>query len=352
MASPFLAFAIRPFMQQRNARRLIITSADGIQERRYVTIGGIQQWVTIRGQERNNPVLLLIHGGPGSPYAPLSSWLLDWERHFTIVQWDQRGAGKTFQKNGVAGSGNLTLDRLADDGIELTEYLCTHLGKKKIIVIGSSTGTLVGLIMAHKRPNLFHAYVGTEQSSPDSRGLTYRLTTEASQKINDKKGLALLRAMGSDDVNWTRQQFEAMIKLAIRASKNVPDMVKDIMLPALLFSPDYTMRDIKDMQKGMEFSMDQLFNELMSFDIRSLGYDFRLPFFIFQGEGDIITPVAKAKEYFDHITAPHKEFVLIAHAGHLAEFCNPDQFLHELRARVRPFAEALDGPPRVGEAII
>jgi pimeloyl-ACP methyl ester carboxylesterase len=115
-------------------------------------------------------------------------------------------------------------------------------------------------------------------------------------------------------------------------------MVYDIMMPALLFAPDYTMKDIKNVQKGMEFSMEQLFPQLVSFDFSALGYDFTIPFFIFQGEGDIITPVATAKEYFNQINAPAKHFILIKNAGHLAAFCNPAQFLRELLTHVRPLA--------------
>ena len=209
----------------------------------------------------------------------------------------------TFKKNGPEGCGELTLDRLASDGIELAEYIHKELKKDKLILMGSSLGSLVGLMMIHRRSDLFYAYVGTEQNSPDSQPLTYQLTKQAAQKASDKKGLQFLEAMDTNPSKWTRQQVENMNKLAIKVSKDVPDMVYDLMLPALLFAPDYKMNDIKLIQKGMEFSMGQLFNELMSFDIRSLGYKVKMPFFVFQGEGDILTPVTTAKAYFDQINA-------------------------------------------------
>lgn len=336
MANPITAMLIRPIMRRRNARKMIIDTPNGIQEERFVTIGGIPQWITIRGQSRNNPVLLFVHGGPGSSYIPFNSWLLDWEEHFTIVQWDQRGTGKTFQKNGAEDSGVITLNQLASDGLELTEYLLRQLNQEKVILLGSSVGSLIGLLMVRQQPDLFWAYVGANQNTSDQDTTALQLATAAAQKNGDRKGEALLKAMGDNPSSWTWAQILTMNKVAIKNSKDVPDMIYDLMLPALMYSPDYTMNDIKAAQKSMEFIAAQLSKELMAFNLSTVGYEFKVPFFIFQGEGDIITPVAPAKAYFDQVKAPQKEFVLIKNAGHLAEFANPDQFLKELIQRVLP----------------
>src|SRR5215472_14637151 len=113
----------RKKIQQQLAKDLVLTTPNGIVEGRFIKIGGIDQWVTIRGEDQRNPVLFFVHGGPGSTYSVFTPLLRSWEGHFTIVQWDQRGAGKTFRKNGKAGSGMLTFDRLTRDGIELAEFL-------------------------------------------------------------------------------------------------------------------------------------------------------------------------------------------------------------------------------------
>jgi pimeloyl-ACP methyl ester carboxylesterase len=323
-------------MQRRNARRLIINQPGGIREELFVPIGGIEQWITIRGQDRSNPVLLILHGGPGSPYSPFNSWLGEWEQSFTVVQWDQRGGGKTFQKNSEVGTGPLSFEKLASDGIELVEYLCTHLGHKKIVLLGSSVGSFTGLLMIYQRPDLFYAYVGTDQNGPGGAEASYALTQEAAELVDDKKGLAALRAMGVNKSAWTYQQFLRMNKIAINASKSVPHMVNDLMLPALLFAPDYKLSDIQAVQKGMDYSAGQLFEEMKTFDFDALGYTFEIPFFVLQGEEDILTPVATAKAYVAHIHAPQKAFVSLKGAGHLAEFCHPHQFLQELVKYVLP----------------
>src|SRR5215212_10443759 len=125
------------------------TIATPIQEMRFVMLGGIQQWVTIRGANRANPVLLVVHGGPGDAQSFLRSTYAVYEKDFTIVQWDQRGAGKTYAQN---PSSPPEPERVELDGIELAQYLCNYLAKKKILLLGHSWGTYLGIGMVQRRP--------------------------------------------------------------------------------------------------------------------------------------------------------------------------------------------------------
>jgi len=330
MTSPIGGMFLRPFKQRENRKKLAITSPRSIREESYVSIGGIDQWVTVRGQDRDNPILLLIHGGPGSPYTPFNPLLGEWEKQFTVVQWDQRGSGKTFIKNNKNTSAPLTFDMLASDGIELTGYILQRLGKRRLLLVASSAGSYVGLIMAKRRPDSFIAYVGTDQNSPGGWELSYELTLQAAQKANDKKGLQVIAGIPSNPVSWTSKQHLALNKVAIKDTKNVPNMINDIVLPALLFSPDYKMKDIAAIDKGMRYMSDQLFEAMKTFDFEALGYDFKLPFFVLQGAEDIVTPVASARVYVNLITAPQKGFVTIGKAGHIAAFCHPHEFLQQI----------------------
>ena len=105
-------------------------SSKAINEQAFVLIGGIEQWISIRGQDRDNPVILVLHGGPGVSNAPFAPAFIPWEKDFTLVEWDQRGAGRTFGRNGAQGTGLLSIDRLAQDGIELTQHL-DHTCRKR-----------------------------------------------------------------------------------------------------------------------------------------------------------------------------------------------------------------------------
>jgi len=139
-----------------------IPGPDGIDVLEKVKIGGIDQWVSIRGRDRSNPVLLFIHGGPGGVAMPLSHGFQDtWEEFFTVVQWDQRGAGKTYSANDPEKVGpTMSADRMIQDAEELVTHLRTRFHKDKIVVVGHSWGTIVGINLAKRHPEWLNAYVG------------------------------------------------------------------------------------------------------------------------------------------------------------------------------------------------
>jgi len=328
----------RKFNQRKNAKKLIINTENMINEEKYVTIGGIEQWITVRGEDKRNPVLLFIHGGPASTYSVFTPLLRTWEKHFTIVQWDQRGAGKTFKKNGREGCGTISFNKLMEDGIELSNVICNQIEQDKLILIGSSVGSLIATLMIKQRPDLFFAYVGTDQNCVDTDDVAYQLAIEALEKSGNNRNLDFLKKIGTDQSQWTMQEYDKRNQILVKTIKNVPNMIMDLMLPAMLSSPQHSMMDIIDIFKGMKFSGNQLFNELMNFDYEKLGTEFSIPFFIFQGDDDIITPTKNAERFFQDVNAPLKEFVNIKNAGHLACFARPEQFLKELIERVRPLA--------------
>src|SRR5262245_58628530 len=113
-----------------NQSRLTIDTPRGINEATFVSIGGIDQWIQIRGQDRDNPVLLWLNGGPGASMIPATPVLLPFEKNFTVVLWDQRGEGRTFQRSGRAIAPTMTIERMAQDGIEVAQYLRDHLHKE------------------------------------------------------------------------------------------------------------------------------------------------------------------------------------------------------------------------------
>lgn len=187
------------FVRNRNVRDYAIAAPNGIDEARYVAIGGIEQWITIRGEDRNNPVLLVLHGGPGDAtnpwgYAGFRSWL----KTFTVVQWDQRGAGRTLGKNGPSLAPTITIERMARDGVELAQLLCKSLQKEKIIVVGHSWGSILGVFMVKARPDLFHAFVGTGQVADPARNyaVAYDELLEKATSLGNDRALRELKELG------------------------------------------------------------------------------------------------------------------------------------------------------------
>ncbi len=325
-------------IRARNARQYAITSPRGIDEGQYVTIGGIEQWITIRGWDRDNPVLLFLHGGPGDVTNPWSFGIFaPWEKQFTVVQWDQRGAGRTLRKNGPSIAPTITVDRMVQDGIELSEYLRKHLGKEKIIIVGHSFGSRLGIGMARARPDLFYAYVGTGQVADEVRnyGFTYDALLKKAQTVGNQQALDELKRVGpppykSGDgyrVQWRwANTFEGA------------DQFLAGTLGLALVAPGNSVQDIIDSGDGEMLSADRLVPQLKSKGPRELGLEFSIPMFIFQGEEDFTASTVLAQQYEEAMKAPQKAFVPIRGGGHFAVFMKSDQFLQELITRVRPLA--------------
>lgn len=331
----------RAYRQHQAEKTLAIKSLNGIDEGTFVRIGGIDQWITIRGRDRGNPVLLILHGGPGGATSSFAEPTLDWEGEFTLVQWDQRGAGKTFGKSGPLGAGD-TIERMAQDGVEVAEYVRGYLHKPRIILLGVSWGTILGVHMVKQRPDLFYAYVGTGQvvNQHDGDTLAYSQLLAEARHRGDGRAIRELQAIGPPPWN-------APSKLGVKSKWAQAFEAGTPSTPGILASgflaPRSTIADFRSWVQGFltsqrHFIGDDMSGPFMSVDLPALGTDFSIPIFVFQGADDNITPAPLACKYVETLTAPQKGCVLIPGAGHLAMTTKSDQFLTLLMERVRPVA--------------
>lgn len=330
----------RAVRQHQNAQALAITAPNGIDEKAFVRIGGIEQWVTIRGQDRSNPVILILHGGPGSATSALAPFFQGWEKDYTVVQWDQRGSGKTYGRNG-ANEQPMTIDRMVKDGVELSQYLLIHLHKKKLILLGHSWGTELGVLMVKSEPGLYSAYVGTGQVvvKEEKEEVLYARLMRKLEAAHDDAGIARLKSVGPPPYK-SEADLDVERTIQKRFETDAEKNFESVATPIVLYSPDSLM-DIYDFLKGKDFAGEALYRELLGYDARKLGPHFEVPMFVFNGDRDLTTPADLAKTWFDGIDAPHKEFVLLKGGGHSAVMTMPDQFLRELNTRVRPLAAGL-----------
>jgi pimeloyl-ACP methyl ester carboxylesterase len=325
-------------VRTRNAEQFAIHSKDGIDEASYVSIGGIEQWITIRGQDRANPVLLFLHGGPGDVTNPWTFALFaPWEERFTVVQWDQRGAGRTLRRTGPAVAPTMTVDRMAQDGIEVAEYLRTHLQKDKIILVAHSFGSILGLRMVLARPDFFYAYVGAGQVADEQRNysVAYDALLKKAQATANQQALNDLHRVGPPPYK-SGEGYRLQRKWANRFEGADQFLLGTIGLT--LVAPGASVQDMNDDADGQALSGERLVPQTTSLEQKDLGLNFAVPIFFLQGAQDFTTPTELARRYLASIKAPRKEFVLLRGGGHFAVFMNSDQFLDVLIKLVRPLA--------------
>jgi len=152
-----------------------IVAPHGVQESYKTRIGGIDQWINVRGQDRANPMILFVHGGPASPITP-TMWQFQRpiEEFFTVANYDQRGAGKTYGESDPAVVGEtIRIARYVDDLIEVAEHLRGRYGQQKLVLMAHSWGTVISMAAALKRPDLFHAYVGIGQTNASASNMRW-----------------------------------------------------------------------------------------------------------------------------------------------------------------------------------
>ena len=307
-----------------------------IQETRFVTLGGIEQWITIRGANRANPVLLILHGGPGDAQSALRSTYAIYEKDFTIVQWDQRGAGKTYGKNPNSPP---EPERVELDGIELAQYLCQYLAKKKILLLGHSWGSHLGVEMVQRRPELFAAYIGTGQVG------SWRANVQAqfdfllakARAANDRQRVEQLEAIGTPDPTDAKQYFSWW---RMRNPYMSPDDARwfDELGRIVRSDPEFTEEYMKMLGDGMNYSGRTTLNAMLTTEFPTTAHTLNVPFFVIQGKEDMATPTAVAVQYFNVVKAPQKKLILIEKAGHFALVTHREEFLAALVRYVRPLA--------------
>jgi pimeloyl-ACP methyl ester carboxylesterase len=309
-----------------------------VDEAGFVSIGGIDQWISMRGADSGDPLILVVHGGPGEAQWPAASKYESWQQDFVVVQWDQRGTGRTFGRSGIQ-TPDVNLYRITRDGIEVVEHLCRILGKKKVIVLGHSWGSIVAIHMVQLRPDLFAAYVGTGQvaSWKAAVQLQFDLLLQRARRDNDKDLARELEAIGLPDPSNATQYFHFTRGLSAAMPASDQEWLKNLRASTPT-SLGVDPKDFRDLLEGMTFSARRVLPDQMSTDLPSTATNIRTAFFVIQGRDDITTPTAAAVAYFNSVRAPTKELILIDGAGHFAFMTHPREFLAILTDKVRPVA--------------
>lgn len=354
----------RELMQKHLTRTYAVNDPKGIEELKAVKIGGVDQWLHIRGRNKDNPVLLYLHGGPGAyMIGSMDAIMRPWEDYFTIVHWDQRQTGKSYY---TADDQNapLSVQQFVEDTEEVIQYLRKYLVKEKLFLLGHSWGTVLGMHMVKRHPDWLHAYIGVGQvvaGLANERAIYARLMYHAKNNNEDALVSKLEEITPLLDADFPQRE-EAFIKdncVFVRKElwrlagetlmHHTPyEDVTSIFAFDRVISPHLSLTDLSNTVFGDEGAVSRppyiFTKEFLDIDLpKELGNSFKVPIFFFSGAYDYHTPVPLSDKWFGQIESTYKQLIHFEESSHMIVNEEPGKVLTALVSQVLPFAENDDG---------
>src|SRR5690554_356340 len=310
-----------------------------LSEKNFTEIGGMQQGFFIRSENPENPVILFLHGGPGSPELPIiipfeKSERL--EKYFTMCYWDQRGAGMSFSKS--IDPATMTVDQMVEDTRQITEYLQQRLNQDKIYLMGHSWGTYLGVKTIEKYPENYEAFIGIGQISNqlESEKIAYNYMLQHAKEINDKQAIKRLQKFDPDVVDFPSLDYLLSARSLLMNKYRIGIIHSDDFSVTGLFKnlftfKGYTLSEKLYFFKGSLFSLTNLWDYVENDNLNETSTNFRIPFYIIHGKYDYQVSHSLALEYFDNIEAPEKEFYTFENSAHSPNAEEPERFVSVVR---------------------
>ena len=334
----------------RNINQLkhFVRYKDGVNEKLYVRLTDQEEYITIAGEDTNNPVIISLHGGPGSPTSYVDHCWQDYlTDEYTVVCWDERGCGRSYYRNASVDPDNETLsfDAQLADLDALVDYLRDRFSQEQVIIVGHSYGTVLGSRYAVAHPEKVSAYIGI--------GQCVNTRNYANETYAYEDALSLARAKGDDttELEAAYERFIADMSLAnlmeLRAKTNPYHpltVTEDVSTMAALTSPTLSVEDMRwylfQLGALMDDARMERYEELVEKPLSDVTDDFnaleyhdayQMPVMFISGSCDWICPVGLVEEYMGVMTAPRKELRLIEGCGHSPQGQLPEAFCQEVK---------------------
>lgn len=320
-----------------------IYTANGIDEGIYVSLGGQEQYLLIRGEDVENPVMIWLHGGPSSPDAFAN---YTFQKHlvaeYTVVNWDQRGCGRTYYRNKDTDPNNVTasFEQAQADLDELVDYITDRFNTDKVIIVGHSYGTMLGSKYTLEHPDKVAAYIGVGQFVDiESDIYSYENALEIAKSKGDDTA-ALEAAYDKYSENMTlvnMMNLRGLVSKYHTAEKEANTIWLGIASPYM--GGDDLRWFLKQMGDFAEYVKlnQQLFDYIMVADVRDYGMEYQVPVGFISGSDDWTTPVKYSGDYCNVVSAPMKDITLIEGCGHSPHYDSPEEFCNKLKGMLEEF---------------
>ena len=301
----------------------------------YRRLGGLDQWVMIRGESVANPALILLHGGPGwSETGFFRHFNAPLEKSFTAVYWDQRGAGKSFDRSVPRSS--MTVEQFICDLDELIDSVCQRLDKSKVAIFGHSWGSVLGVLYATRFPEKVAAYVGSGQIGDwaAAEASSYEWALAEAQRRGNRRAVRKLRAIGPPP--YTAKAVFTERTWVSRFEGQMRPRALWKLARAVVGGHESSIFELSSTMRGFRWSMDAMWAEVSRLNLIDLAPTLQMPAFFLLGRKDHFVPPETSIAYFDVLTAPSKKLVWFEHSGHEMFVDEPDKFNAAMAETVRP----------------
>jgi pimeloyl-ACP methyl ester carboxylesterase len=296
-----------------------------------IKLGHTEQWILMRGLDTTKPIILFLHGGPGTSAMGLyKKYTAELEKHFVVVLWDQRGAGKSFAAN--KPNSDMNINQFVSDACELTEKLCQRFNQKKVFLVGHSWGSAIGILAVKKHPELYHAYIGMGQIANMQKNelVSYEWTLEQVKKANDASAIKTLLDIGKPPYtgDWQKKLLKQRRLLGkyggefYGSSKGAIPIV----LKSLIFTTEYTLLDKVNFIRGGLISIRLMWNEILTVNLEEQAPLLKVPIYFALGKHDYEVPFMLAEHYFNLLEAPNKELIWFENSAHLPNVEENEKF--------------------------
>lgn len=310
-----------------------------ISEKIFIEIGGVKQGFFIRSENRDNPVILFLHGGPGSPELPMfypfeTSERL--EKYFTVCYWDQRGAGMSYHRS--IDPSTMTLTQMIEDTQQVTEYLKQLFNKEKIYLMGHSWGSYLGVKTIEKHPENYESFIGIGQVSNqlESERIAYNYMLQHAKGINDKGAVKKLNRFDPNASDFPSHKYLLSTRSLLMNKYGIGIMHTEGfslsgLIKNMLTFKGYTISEKLFYFKGSMFSLENVWHYIANDNLNETSVNFEVPVYIIHGKYDYQVSYTLARQFFNNIEAPKKAFYTFENSAHSPNVEEPERFVTVVR---------------------
>jgi len=312
---------------------------NGISELYPIDVNGSKQWLLARGKSKDLPVLLMLHGGPGFTDMWLSEHCnQELEKHFIVVNWDQRGSGKSFDKK--ADPKLLTVQQFVDDAKQVINHLLEKFGQDKIHLLGQSWGSILGWKLAKEIPEKLYHYIGVGQVSnmAESEERSYQFVLDTARKDGNKKAVRELEAITMPSPNDGQSPFKPLMTqrkwLAWYGGMMKGEKKLSAISKHLMSAKEYSFMDMLRFNNGMKASTENMWHQLLEINFINEDSKIEIPFTFILGEHDHTVDIKLSKELFNRTASSNKQLIIL-NAAHMPNITCPKEYQEAIFSTIK-----------------